>query len=168
MRVGVYTGSFDPLTLGHADVIASAGRLVDRLLVAVGTHPGKSPLFSAAERLELVRTVCGDRLAASGCELVTESFDGLAVELARSAGASVLIRGLRDGTDFDYEMQMAGTNRALAPEIQTLFLPASPGVRHISSTLVRQIAQLGGDVEALAPQPVARALAAKLGAPSKR
>jgi pantetheine-phosphate adenylyltransferase len=163
MRVGIYTGSFDPLTLGHADVIFAAGRMFDRLVIAVGVHPGKTPIFSGEERVELIRAACAARLAACGCELVTQSFAGLAIEAARSAGAQTIVRGLRDATDFDYEMQMAGTNAALAPEIQTVFFPASPQVRHISATLVRQIARLGGDVSALAPAAAAAALYAKLG-----
>jgi pantetheine-phosphate adenylyltransferase len=161
MRVGIYTGSFDPLTLGHADVIFAAGRLFDRLVAAVGTHPAKTPIFSAEERIALIRAVCAGRLSALGCELVIESFSGLAVEAARAAGATTIVRGVRDGSDLDYEMQMAGVNAALAPEVQTLFIPASPAVRHISATLVRQIAQLGGDVSALAPPQIVAALTAK-------
>jgi pantetheine-phosphate adenylyltransferase len=161
MRVGIYTGSFDPLTSGHADVISNAGRLFDRLVAAVGVHPSKKPLFTAQERMDLIRDVCEDELSALGCELVVQTFSGLAVDAAHASGASVIVRGLRDATDFDYEMQMAGSNAALAPSLRTIFIPASPGVRHISSTTVRQIAELGGDVSSMTPARVTAALAAK-------
>jgi pantetheine-phosphate adenylyltransferase len=161
MRIGLYAGTFDPLTLGHAEAIVAAGRLFERLVVGVGVHPGKTPMFSAQERAALIRAVCAEPLAASNCELVVETFAGLAVEAARTAGAATIVRGLRDGTDFDYEMQMAGTNAVLAPEIQTIFIPASPHTRHITATLVRQIAGMGGDVSALVPAAVARLLADK-------
>jgi pantetheine-phosphate adenylyltransferase len=157
-RTAFYTGSFDPVTNGHADVIAGAGRLCDRLVVAIGVHPGKTPLFSVEERAELLRAVATPLLAESGATLDVATFEGLAVDAARKAGASLIIRGLRDGTDLDYEMQMAGMNGAMAPEVQTVFLPASPGVRHITATLVRQIASLGGDVSGFVPGPVAAAL----------
>lgn len=160
-RVALYTGSFDPVTNGHADVIRNALRLVDRLVLAIGGHPGKAPLFTAEERAELLRRVCGPMAAEAGAGLEIVTFAGLAVEAAREAGAGVLVRGLRDGTDFDYEMPMAGMNAAMAPEIQTVFLPASPGVRYITATLVRQIAGMGGDVTGFVPPIVAEALAAK-------
>ena len=166
MRVGIYTGSFDPLTLGHAEIIFAAGRMFDRLVTAVGVNASKTPIFSAAERAELIRSVCADRLASFGCELVVERFSGLAVAAAHAFGARTIVRGLRDGTDFDFEMRMAGTNAALASDIQTIFLPAASSVRHISATLVRQIARMGGDVSVLAPPAVVAALALKLGAAS--
>ncbi|HUZ66615.1 MAG TPA: pantetheine-phosphate adenylyltransferase [Beijerinckiaceae bacterium] len=161
MRIGLYAGSFDPLTLGHAEVIFAAGRLFDRLVVGVGVHPGKTPLFSAQERATLISTACATQLGACGCELVVETFSGLVVDAARAAGATTMIRGLRDGTDFDYEMHMAGTNAALAPTIQTVFIPASSKTRHITATLVRQIAGMGGDVTSLVPDAVARLFAEK-------
>jgi pantetheine-phosphate adenylyltransferase len=151
----LYTGSFDPLTLGHMDVIAAAGAFCDRLVVAIGVHPGKVPLLKVEDREALIRTVCARLAAAGGASLEVVTFGGLAVEAARRAGASLLIRGLRDAKDFDYEMQMAGMNAAMAPEIRTLFIPASPGVRHITATLVRQIAALGGDVSPFVPPEVA-------------
>ncbi|MGD1039032.1 MAG: pantetheine-phosphate adenylyltransferase [Roseiarcus sp.] len=151
----LYTGSFDPLTLGHLDVITSAGAFCSRLVVAIGVHPGKTPLLAVEEREALIRAVCGRTAAAGGASLDVVTFAGLAVEAARLAGATLLIRGLRDATDFDYEMQMAGMNAAMAPEIRTLFIPASPGVRHITATLVRQIAALGGDVSPFVPAEVA-------------
>jgi pantetheine-phosphate adenylyltransferase len=161
MRIAFYTGSFDPLTNGHADVITQAASLCDRLVVGIGAHPGKVPLFSAAEREALIRGVCTAGMAQAHCELAVTTFGGLAVEAAREAGASMVVRGLRDGTDFDYEMQMAGMNGIMAPEIRTIFLPASPSVRHITATLVRQIASLGGDVSAFVPPAVAEALSQK-------
>ena len=164
MRIALYAGSFDPPTLGHTGVVCAAGRLCDRLVVGIGAHPGKTPLFSVAERRELIELTCGARLAAVGCALEVRSFSGLAVEAARAAGATIMLRGLRDGSDFDYEMQMAGTNAALAPDIQTVFIPAASNLRHITATLARQIASLGGDVSALVPAEVAVRLVAKFAA----
>lgn len=160
-RIALYPGSFDPLTNGHLDVIAGAAKLCDELIVAIGAHPGKTPLFSVDERRELIDHSCRALVAASSCKLSVRHFAGLAVAAAREAGATIIVRGLRDGGDFDYEMQMAGMNMAMAPEIQTVFLAASPAVRHITATLVRQIAGMGGDVSRFVPEPVARALAAK-------
>ena len=152
--IGFYTGSFDPLTNGHMDVLRAASVFCDRLIVGIGTHPGKAPLLSVAEREALIRAATKE--AGFAVELVT--FDGLAVDAAKKAGANVILRGLRDGTDFDYEMQMAGMNGTMAPAIRTIFLPASPGVRHITATLVRQIAAMKGDVSAFVPSQVAQAL----------
>ncbi|GAC1328831.1 MAG: pantetheine-phosphate adenylyltransferase [Beijerinckiaceae bacterium] len=157
-RVALYTGSFDPLTNGHIDVLRNAAAIFDRIVVAIGVHPGKTPMFSAEERAALIRTVCEAEIAALSCQLEVVTFSGLAVAAARQHDANVLLRGLRDGTDLDYEAQMAGMNAAMAPEIRTVFLMASPSVRHITATLVRQIASLGGDVSAFVPQDVAGAL----------
>jgi pantetheine-phosphate adenylyltransferase len=158
-RVALYAGSFDPLTNGHVDIIESAGALCDELVVAIGTHPGKTPMFSAAERAALIETISGGHATAPAYKLSVRTFCGLAVEAAREAGASLILRGLRDGSDLDDEMRMAAMNAAMAPEIKTVFLAASPAVRHISATLVRQIAGLGGDVSAFVPAAVAQALA---------
>ena len=158
-RVALYAGSFDPLTNGHVDVIESAAALCDELVVAIGTHPGKTPMFSAAERISLIETVCAALRLAPACRLSVRSFSGLAVAAARTAGARLMLRGLRDGTDLDDEMRMAAMNAVMAPEIKTVFLAASPPVCHISATLVRQIAKLGGDVSAFVPAEVGRALA---------
>ncbi|MBD3845114.1 pantetheine-phosphate adenylyltransferase [Bosea sp. SSUT16] len=160
-RTAFYTGSFDPVTNGHADVIAAAAGLCDRLVVAIGVHPGKAPLLPVEQRADLVRAVASPLLAAKGAVLDVVTFDDLAVDAARRAGATLIIRGLRDGTDLDYEMQMAGMNGTMAPDVQTVFLPASPGVRHITATLVRQIAAMGGDVSAFVPPPVLAALKAR-------
>lgn len=160
-RVAFYAGSFDPVTNGHVDVIRQACRLVDRLVIGIGIHPGKAPLFTADERREMLVETCGDLAAAAGAALDVVTFDDLAIWAASRVGAGLLIRGLRDGTDLDYEMQMAGMNGAMAPDVQTVFLPASPPVRPITATLVRQIAGMGGDVCAFVPAPVLARLHAK-------
>jgi pantetheine-phosphate adenylyltransferase len=147
-RIGFYSGSFDPVTFGHTDVIARAVELVDRLVIGVGLHASKSPLFSVEERVEMLRMETVLIADKSGTEIDIVTFDNLAVDAARAEGATVIFRGLRDGTDFDYEMQMAGMNGAMAPDIQTVFVAASPQVRHIAANLVRQIAKMGGDVSA--------------------
>ena len=162
-RVAFYSGSFDPPTNGHLDVISQAAGLCDELVVGVGAHPTKAGLFSVAERIELI-VRCGTELAANrGAKLTVLAFDDLAVAAAARAGARLIVRGLRDGADFDYEMAMAGMNRAMAPDIATVFLPASASVRAISATLVRQIAGMGGDVSPFAPFAVCEGLKAKFG-----
>ncbi|WP_448952379.1 pantetheine-phosphate adenylyltransferase [Labrys neptuniae] len=158
-RTAFYAGSFDPLTNGHVDVIRHAAAVADRLVVAIGVHPGKAPLFTAEERMDMIREDCGPLLGEGRLEVVT--FADLAVDAARRVGATLLIRGLRDGTDLDYEMQMAGMNAALAPGVQTIFLPSSPIVRPITATLVRQIAAMGGDVSGFVPAGVLRRLKAR-------
>ena len=162
-RIAFYSGSFDPMTNGHLDVMTQAAALCDRLVVGVGAHPTKAGLFSVEERLEMIRAAAADALAQENCALEVVSFSGLAIEAARAAGARIIVRGLRDATDFDYEMQMAGMNRAMAPELRTVFLPASAPVRPITATLVRQIAQMGGEVRPFAPPNVAHALMTKFG-----
>lgn len=152
IRTALYTGSFDPVTNGHVDVIVRGAALADRVVLAIGVHPGKTPLFSPEEKESMLRETCVALGLSAEIEIVT--FADLAVDVARRVGASLILRGLRDATDFDYEMQMAGMNGAMAPEIRTVFLPASPGVRHITGTLVRQIAKMGGDVSLFVPAPV--------------
>jgi pantetheine-phosphate adenylyltransferase len=160
-RIALFAGSFDPITNGHVDVVAKAVRLADKLVVAVGIHPGKTPLFSADERLAMIDEVCAPLARAAGCELAAVTFAELVVTAAQRAGAIMLVRGVRDATDFDYEMQMAGMNAAMAPEVQTVFLPAAPAVRPITATLVRQIAGMGGDVSSFVPAPVVARLKKK-------
>jgi pantetheine-phosphate adenylyltransferase len=160
-RTALFPGSFDPVTNGHIDLVRQVARLADRLVVAVGTHPGKSPLFSAEERLAMLAETCGPVARANGCELACVTFADLVVAAAQREGATLMIRGLRSATDFDYEMEMAGMNAAMAPGVQTLFLPASPLVRPITATLVRQIASMGGDVSSFVPAQVAARLKAK-------
>ncbi len=160
-RTALYAGSFDPITNGHLDVVKGACRLCDKLVLAIGTHPGKQPMFSADERLAMLKEACGPLAAAAKVQLECITFSDLVVSAAKRTGATILIRGLRDGTDFDYEMQMAGMNGEMEPGVQTVFLPASPAVRPITATLVRQIASMGGDVSAFVPPAVAKKLAAK-------
>jgi pantetheine-phosphate adenylyltransferase len=160
-RIAFYAGSFDPVTNGHMDVVRNACRLLDKLVIAVGAHPGKAPLFSLDERVAMLKNVCAPIASTEKCELDVVTFDDLTVNAARRTGASILLRGLRDGTDLDYEMQIAGMNAQMAPDLQTVFLPASPAVRPITATLVRQVASIGGDVSAFVPQLVAEKLAAK-------
>jgi pantetheine-phosphate adenylyltransferase len=156
-RIALFAGSFDPVTNGHIDVVSKAVRLADRLVLAVGVHPGKTPLFSADERLAMMEEICAPLGRAAGCEIACTTFADLVVSAARRADATILVRGVRDATDFDYEMQMAGMNASMAPEVQTVFLPPAPAVRPVTATLVRQIAAMGGDVSAFVPvQVVAR------------
>ena len=157
-RIAFYSGSFDPPTNGHFDIIEQAAMLCDELVIGIGVHPGKVPMFSFEERSGLLETVIGNR----GPDIRVVSFDNLVVDAARDAGANVIIRGLRDGTDLDYEMQMSGMNGTMAPDIKTVFLPASPDVRHITATLVRQIAKMGGDISPFVPNAVEKALKNKL------
>jgi pantetheine-phosphate adenylyltransferase len=160
-RTALFAGSFDPITNGHLDVVQSAVRLVDRLVLAVGVHPGKTPLFSAEERLAMLEEICAPVAKAASCTLAFTTFADLVVTAAQREGATILIRGLRDASDFDYEMQMAGMNATMAPQVQTVFLPASAAVRPITATLVRQIAGMGGDVSAFVPATVAARLKRK-------
>ena len=160
-RTALYAGSFDPVTNGHLDVVRQAVRLVDRLVLAIGVHPGKAPLFTAEDRLAMLKEICGPIAKEAGCELACVTFADLVVAAAQRAGATILIRGLRDASDFDYEMQMAGMNVAMAPQVQTVFMPASPAVRPITATLVRQIAGMGGDVSAFVPTSIVARLKQK-------
>jgi len=160
-RVALYPGSFDPVTNGHLDVVQQAVALCDRLIVAVAVHPGKKSLFSTAERLEMLGAVCAPIAKKAGCAFEATTYDNLTVAAARAAGATIMVRGLRDGTDLDYEMRLAGMNQAMAPEVHTVFVPASPAVRPITATLVRQIAGMGGDFSAFVPPSVAAKLKAK-------
>ena len=165
-RTGFYSGSFDPVTNGHVDVISRAARMVDTLVIGIGVHPGKTPLFSTEEKVDMLEAETAPISKATGCRIDIVTFAGLTVDAAREADATLIFRGLRDGTDLDYEMQMAGMNGTMAKGIDTVFLPASPDVRHITATLVRQIAAMGGNVSAFVSREVARRLKAK--APKKK
>ena len=160
-RIALYAGSFDPVTNGHLDIVRQAARLADRLVLAIGVHPGKTPVFTPQERMEMLEEVCRPVARETGCEIGYLTFDDLVVTAAQRESATLLIRGLRDGTDLDYEMQMAGMNGAMVPDVQTVFLPASPMVRPITATLVRQIAKMGGDISHFVPASVAVRLKAK-------
>jgi pantetheine-phosphate adenylyltransferase len=162
-RTALYPGSFDPLTNGHIDILQAAFRLCDRLVVAIGVHPSKAPMLSVDDRLELIERIAKPLGEAEGVAVEACTFDNLVVDFAREMEATILIRGLRDGGDFDYEMQMAGMNSTMAPWLQTVFLPASPEVRHITATLVRQIAAMGGDIDPFVPLAVAARLKTQLG-----
>ena len=161
-RVALYSGSFDPVTNGHVDILVQSLDLADRVIVAIGVHPAKKPLFTFEERVEMIRAVVAERgIAADRVEVI--AFDGLVVEAARRHGASILVRGLRNGSDLDYEMPMAGMNAVMAPGLRTVFLPASVGVGHITATLVRQIAAMGGDVAPFVPADVLKRLSSRFG-----
>jgi pantetheine-phosphate adenylyltransferase len=157
-RIGFYPGSFDPVTFGHLDIIARAGRLVDKLVIGVGNHQGKQALLPAAVRVDLVLSVTRPIAQHSGLKITAVAFDDLAVDAAHREKADVIVRGLRDASDFDYEVQMAQMNGSLAPEIETVFLAASPATRMIASSLVKQIAKMGGDVSLFLPQESQAAL----------
>jgi pantetheine-phosphate adenylyltransferase len=153
----VYSGTFDPLTLGHEDVVRRAALMFDQVVVAVAAAHHKNTLFTLDQRLEQARAALAD------CANVRVlPFEGLIVDFVREQGGQVIVRGLRSLTDYDYETQMAGMNRHLAPQVDTVFLHTSASVQHISSTLVREISKLGGDVSALVSAPVEQALKARL------
>jgi pantetheine-phosphate adenylyltransferase len=160
-RIALYPGSFDPVTNGHLDVVRHAVHLCDRLIVAIGVHPGKTPLFSVQERLDMVREVFGPVASKAACGFDATTYDNLTVTAAQKAGATLMIRGLRDGTDLDYEMQLAGMNEAMVPDVHTVIVPASADVRPITATLVRQIAGMGGDFSTFVPPSVAASIKAK-------
>ncbi|MGE6743224.1 pantetheine-phosphate adenylyltransferase [Allorhizobium pseudoryzae] len=162
MTTAFYPGSFDPMTNGHLDVLIQALNVADRLVVGIGVHPGKVPMFTFEERAELIRRALAEVVPERMETLTVVSFDNLVIHAARDHNAKILIRGLRDGTDLDYEMQMAGMNAQMAPDIQTVFLPAGTASRPITATLVRQIASMGGDVRAFVPNAVLDALTQKL------
>eukprot|EP01036_Dinobryon_divergens_P052809 gene52809-70598_t len=158
-RIGLYPGSFDPLTNGHLDMLKAAFGMFDHVVVAIGIHASKAPLFSADERRDMILEAAEPLAAQAGVTLEVRSFDTLVTHFAKEVGATALIRGLRDGTDLDYEMQLSGMNGAMAPWLQTVFFPASPADRHITATLVRQVAAMGGDVTPFVPKAVAKRLA---------
>jgi pantetheine-phosphate adenylyltransferase len=150
------------MTRGHLDVLIQALNVAHKVVVAIGIHPGKAPMFTFEERAEMIRTSLIEVLPGKAADISVVSFDTLVIDAARANGANLLIRGLRDGTDLDYEMQMSGMNRQMAPDIQTVFLPAGTASRPITATLVRQIAAMGGDVSAFVPVAVLKALNDKL------
>ena len=154
MRVGLYPGSFDPITNGHIDIIKRALVLVDKLVIAIGISATKAPLFSFEQRQAMLEAEIGPLAEQLGVEMQVSSFQDLLVKVARDQGAQLIIRGLRNGEDFEYEAQMTAMNRTMAAEIETVFLSASPETAHISSTLVRQILSMKGDISPFVPKSV--------------
>jgi pantetheine-phosphate adenylyltransferase len=150
MRTGVYPGTFDPITLGHMDIIRRGAKLVDRLVIGVTTNPSKSPMFSVEERMAMVRR----ELAGLGAEIEVVSFDSLLMDFAEREGASMIVRGLRAVADFEYEYQMAGMNQQLNDRIETVFLMADVSLQPIASRLVKEIALYGGDISKFVPADV--------------
>jgi pantetheine-phosphate adenylyltransferase len=155
MRTAIYPGSFDPLTNGHLSIIQRALQMFDRVIVAVAVNPKKVPLFTEEERKDLIRQACPDP------RMEVDAFQGLLVEYAKARGVNVLLRGLRAVSDFEYEFQLANMNRKLAPGIETVFMMTGEDYFYVSSQLVREVASFGGDVQALVPPPVWKALRAK-------
>jgi pantetheine-phosphate adenylyltransferase len=155
-RVALYPGSFDPPTNGHLDVLSRTRRLADRTIVAILENDAKTPLFSVPERIAMIREIVGEDPA-----VAVRSFQGLLVEFARESGASLIVRGLRAISDYEYELQMALMNRRLAPGIETVFLMAKEEYSYVSSRLVKEVARLRGDVTGLVPEPVRKRLVAR-------
>jgi pantetheine-phosphate adenylyltransferase len=158
-QIAFFPGTFDPVTNGHLDLIAHALKLADRLVIGIGVNPGKSPMFTLAERKAMLAAAVKSLGRKEAARVSIEHFEGLSVDAAHAAHAGIIVRGLRDANDFEYEMQMAGMNAKLAPDVGTVFVPSSPEVRHITATLVRQIASMGGDVTPFVPVSVAKAIA---------
>ena len=158
MRIGLYPGTFDPITLGHTDIIQRAMGLVDKLVIGVAINRDKGPLFSLEERVAMVKAECAPILAKTGGEIVVHPFENLLIDCARDVGASVIVRGLRAVADFEYEFQMVGMNRALDSSIETVFMMADARRQAIASKLVKEIARLGGDVTKFVPPAVRDAL----------
>jgi len=155
--LAVYPGSFDPVTLGHVDIIERAAILFEHVIVAIGVHPTKHPLFSVAERMRLI-----ERVVAHLSNVTVDAFDGLLIEYCAKKNATVIVRGLRATTDFEYELQIAHANADIRPEIDTIFLPSRTKHGFLSASLVREMAGHGGDVSRYAPKLVCDELAAKL------
>jgi pantetheine-phosphate adenylyltransferase len=151
LRVGLYPGTFDPVTNGHLDVIGRAARLLDKLVVGVAMSTGKGPLLGLDERVELVQAEIASIATQNGMVIEVLPYDTLLVDFARKVGASMIVRGLRAVTDFDYEFQMAGMNYRMAPDIETVFLMASETHQFIASRLVKEVAMLGGDISSFVP-----------------
>ncbi len=162
MRVGLYPGTFDPLTLGHRDIISRATQLVDRLVIGVAINRDKGPLFSLEERVAMIEAEVSDLIESSGIEIVAHPFENLLIDCARDVGASLIIRGLRAVTDFEYEFQMVGMNRAMDDSIETVFLMAEARHQAIASKLVKEIARLGGDVSKFVSPAIEAALMRRL------
>jgi pantetheine-phosphate adenylyltransferase len=163
MRIGLYPGTFDPITLGHTDIIQRAMALVDRLVIGVAINRDKGPLFSLEERVAMVQAECAPIVAKTGGEIVVHPFENLLIDCARDVGATVIVRGLRAVADFEYEFQMVGMNRAMVDTVETVFLMADARRQAIASKLVKEIARLGGDVSKFVTPDVRQALHEKFG-----
>ena len=150
-RIGLYPGTFDPVTNGHIDIIARSARLMDKLVIGVAINTGKGPLFSLEERVELVQAEVREIASRNGVMIEVQPFQGLLIDFARKLGACMIVRGLRAVSDFDYEFQMAGMNYRMAPDIETVFLMASERHQFIASRLVKEVAGLGGDITSFVP-----------------
>ena len=161
MRIGLYPGTFDPITLGHIDIIQRAMALVDRLVIGVAINRDKGPLFTLEERVAMVEAECAAIQARTGGEIVVHPFENLLIDCARDVGAGIIVRGLRAVADFEYEFQMVGMNRALDSSIETVFMMADARRQAIASKLVKEIARLGGDVSQFVSPPVVEALGRK-------
>ncbi|RYH11220.1 pantetheine-phosphate adenylyltransferase [Tropicimonas sp. IMCC6043] len=164
MRIGLYPGTFDPVTLGHLDIIHRATVLVDRLVIGVAINRDKGPLFSLEERVTMIETECARISEETACEIVVHPFENLLIDCARDVGAGMIIRGLRAVADFEYEFQMVGMNRRLDASIETVFLMAEAQHQAIASKLVKEIARLGGNVAKFVTPEVRKALQARFGA----
>ena len=162
MRIGLYPGTFDPVTLGHIDIIQRAMALVDRLVIGVAINRDKAPLFGLEERVAMVEEECREIAARVGGEIVVHPFENLLIDCARDVGAGIVIRGLRAVADFEYEFQMVGMNRAMDSSIETVFLMADARRQAIASKLVKEICRLGGDVSQFVPPAVDAALVRRL------
>jgi pantetheine-phosphate adenylyltransferase len=162
MRVGLYPGTFDPITFGHLDIIRRAAKLVDRLVIGVAINRDKGPLFTLEERVAMLAAECQPLAAVAGIEIVVHPFENLLIDCARDVGAGMIIRGLRAVADFEYEYQMVGMNRILDDSVETVFLMAEARHQAIASKLVKEIARLGGDVTHFVPPQVCGALQARL------
>lgn len=163
MRIGLYPGTFDPITLGHIDIIRRATVLVDRLVIGVAINRDKGPMFSLEERVSMIEAECGELSKETGVEIVAHPFENLLIDCAKEVGAQTIVRGLRAVTDFEYEYQMVGMNRALDASIETVFLMADLQHQAIASKLVKEIARLGGDVTKFVTPDVNAALLDRLG-----
>ena len=162
MRIGLYPGTFDPITLGHIDIIRRASLLVDRLVIGVAINRDKAPLFTLEERVEMLEKDCADLSEQTGTEIIVHPFENLLINCAHDVGAQVIVRGLRAVADFEYEFQMVGMNRSLDNSIETVFLMAEAKHQAIASKLVKEIARLDGDISKFVTPHVANRLLKKL------